>query len=105
MYEHRCLKNIKKTSCKCDDQQQYKTILEAVMVSTTEGCTDNSPMTPNQYYPTKKPIERKVLRQFSEALYVKHKTDVHRLGVAKENHKVIRTGNVLWSNISKNPGH
>ena len=47
MYEHRCLENIKnlyKTSWKCDDQQQYKEVIEASMVSTTEEFTDNSPI-------------------------------------------------------------
>ena len=29
---------------KCDEQNQYKAILEASMVSTTKGFTDNSPM-------------------------------------------------------------
>ena len=32
MYEHRCLENIKelcKTSGKCDDKQQYKAIIES----------------------------------------------------------------------------
>ena len=59
-------KALKKTSCKCDDQQQYKTILEAVMVSTTEGCTDNSPMTPNQYYPTKNLLKEKYFVNFQK---------------------------------------
>ena len=29
---------------KCDDQQQYKAIIEAAMVSTPEGFYDKSPM-------------------------------------------------------------
>ena len=47
MYEHRCLENIKKSyksAGKCDYQQQYKAIIEAEMVSTTEGFIDNCPM-------------------------------------------------------------
>ena len=38
MHEHRCLENINKlyqSSRKYNDQQQYKTIIEAPMVSTT----------------------------------------------------------------------
>ena len=38
-----------KHSSKCDDQQQFKDIVEAAMVSTPEGFNDNShryPMTP-----------------------------------------------------------
>ena len=40
LYEHICLKNIKKlyqSAVKCDDQQQYKAILEAAVVYTPEG--------------------------------------------------------------------
>ena len=40
MYENRCLENIKKLykyAFKCDCQQQYKAIIESVMVSTPEG--------------------------------------------------------------------
>ena len=62
MYEHICLENIKKlykTAGKCDHQQQYKDIIEADMVLTPEGCTDNIPITPNQYETTRKPSARK----------------------------------------------
>ena len=51
---------------KCEYQQQYKTIIEAALVSTHEGCTDNSPMTPNPYVSTKNPSARKSLRKFTE---------------------------------------
>ena len=37
LYEHKCLENIKtlyKHAGKCDDQKQFKDILEAYMVST-----------------------------------------------------------------------
>ena len=47
IYEHRCQENIKKlckSAGKCDYQQQYKAIIEAEMVSTTAGLTDNRPM-------------------------------------------------------------
>ena len=39
LFEHICLQNIKKLykhALKCDDQQQFKDILEASMVSTPE---------------------------------------------------------------------
>ena len=42
MFEHTCLKNIKKGykfSGKCDDQQRYKYNIEAATVSTPEGFT------------------------------------------------------------------
>ena len=62
LYGHRCLKNTKnlyKTAGKCDDQNQYKTIIEAAMVSTPEGCTNYSPMTPNPSVCTENTSERK----------------------------------------------
>ena len=40
-YEHRCLENIKelyKTSGKCEDQHHHMAMIEAVMISTPEGC-------------------------------------------------------------------
>ena len=49
IYEHKCLKNIKtlyKQAVKCDDQQQFKYIIEAYMVSTPELFTNNSPIYP-----------------------------------------------------------
>ena len=39
-YEYICLENIKmlyKSACNCDYEKQYKTILEAVVVSDPEG--------------------------------------------------------------------
>ena len=51
MYKHRCLENIKKlfkSSGKCNDQQQYKAIIESLMVSTPEGFTDKILMSPGQ---------------------------------------------------------
>ena len=42
IYEHKCLENIKKLykqAVKRDDQQQFKDILEADMISTLEGST------------------------------------------------------------------
>ena len=46
-YKHRCLENINKlykSACKCDDQKQYKAIIESEIVSISEGITKNSPM-------------------------------------------------------------
>ena len=62
-----------------DNQQQYKAILEAAMVSTPEGFTDNSTISPSQYVIVKNPGARKSIRKFSEALEVKYKTPVRRL--------------------------
>ena len=98
MYEHRCLENINKlykTEGKCDYQQKYKAIIEVSMVSTPEGCTNNSQMTHNPSMYTKKPSAIKPLH-FSDTLDVKHKTAVCRFGADKANQNATKTGNVLW---------
>ena len=49
IYEHKFLesiKNIYKQAGKFDDQQQFKDILKAIIVSTPELFTDNSPRSP-----------------------------------------------------------
>ena len=64
LYEHQCLENIKKlykSAGKCDDKHQYKSILEAGMVSTTEGLTENSPTDVGISGTMKKPISRNLL--------------------------------------------
>ena len=86
MYEHRCLENINKLykySVKCDDQLQFKEILESSMVSTTEIFTDNNPMSPGPPMIVKKCSERKSIRLFTEVLDVKKKTTVRRVVAAK----------------------
>ena len=108
MYGHRYLENIKKlyiTAGKYDDKQKYKAMIEALMVSKPEGCTNNIPTTPNPYLLTKNPSVRKLLPQFTETLNVKHNTAVQRFGEAKAKRKAIKTCNVLWSNIEKRRGH
>ena len=45
-FEHRCMNNTKKVyqhAGKCDDQQNLKGIIDAAILSTSEGVTDNSP--------------------------------------------------------------
>ena len=45
-FEHRCMHNIKKIyehAGKCDDNQNLKDIIDAAILSTPEGVTDNSP--------------------------------------------------------------
>ena len=43
-FEHRCMNNIKKYqhAGKCDDQNKFKCIIDAAILSTPEGVTDNS---------------------------------------------------------------
>ena len=74
IYEHKCLENIKKLykqTGKCEDQQQFKDILEANMVSTTKGFTYNSPISPMTSSPVKKPSARKSLCMLTNVLDVK----------------------------------
>ena len=62
IYEHKCLENIKnlyKQSGKCDDWQQFKDILEAIFVYTSEGFTNNSPIYPRTSTPVMKPSAQK----------------------------------------------
>ena len=54
-FEHRCMNNIKKIyqhADKCDDQQNIKDIIDAAIISTLEGVTDNSP----NVHMTSKPV-------------------------------------------------
>ena len=86
MYEHRCPENIKKlykSSGKGDNQEQYKAICEAYMVSTSEGFTGNILISPGPYLSGKQPCAKKTLRQLYEVLDVNPKTVVRRLGAAK----------------------
>ena len=74
IYEHKCLENIKKwykKAGKCEDQQKFKDILEAAMVSTTEVFTNNSPISPMTSTPVKKQSARKSLCLFTNILEVK----------------------------------
>ena len=74
LFEHRYLKNMKilyQHTGKCDDQEQFKDIIEATMVYTTEGFIDNSPRYPTTTTPVNKPSARKLLCLFNDILYVK----------------------------------
>ena len=71
IYEHKCLENIKKLykqAGKCDDQQKFKDIIEAAMVSTPEGFTNNSPTSTMTSTPVNKPTDRKSLCMFTNVL-------------------------------------
>ena len=57
-------------------------MIESALVSTPEGFTNNSPITPNPSLSTKYPISRKSFSQFTDTLDVKHKTAVCGFGVA-----------------------
>ena len=79
------MKNTKKLytpSGKCDNQQQYKFIIQAEMVSTPEIFTDNSQISPGTSVTVRYTIARKALRLFTGVLDVKNKTAVRRVGDA-----------------------
>ena len=79
LHEHICLENIKKlykSAGKCDDQQKYKAITEAAMVSTPEGITDNTPMAVGASGTLNNPISRNSLGKFSALLDVKQKNSI-----------------------------
>ena len=72
-FEHRCMNNIKKIyqhAGKWDDQQNLKDIIDAAVLSTPEGVTDNSPNVHMTSTPVKKPSARKSLCLFTNILDV-----------------------------------
>ena len=64
-------KKIHKQAIKCVDQQQFKEILEAAMVYTTERFTNDSTISTMTSTPVKKPRAQKSLCMFTNILYVK----------------------------------
>ena len=72
-FEHRCMNNIKNIyqhSGKCDDKKNLKDIIDADILSTPEGVTDNSPNVHMTSTPVKKPSVRKSLCLFTSILDV-----------------------------------
>ena len=63
------------------------------MVSTPEGFTYNSPISPIKSTPVKKPSAIKSLCLFTYILYAKRKTSTHRFGSSKSKLKAIKYGN------------
>ena len=86
-----------KHSCKWDDQQYFKDILEAAMVSTPEGFINDSPISPMTSSPVKKPSARKSLCLVTKILDVKKKTATRQVGSAKSKRKAIKYGNTPWA--------
>ena len=60
------------------------------MLSTPEGCTNNSLITTNPYVYSKSRSTRKLLRQFTDTLDVKHNTSVQRFGTANSKRKAVK---------------
>ena len=87
-FEHRCMNNIKKIyqhAGKCDDQHNLKDIIDAAILSTPEGFTDNSPNVHMTSIPVKKPSARKSLSLFTNILAVKPTTAKRRLWLQNQN--------------------
>ena len=106
-FEHRCknnIKNIYQHTGKCDDKQKLKDILEAALLSTTEGITYNSPNVHMASSPFKKPSARKSLC-LSNILDVKSKTEKRRFVAAKSKCKAMKMGNSLWTKKKKRKGY
>ena len=97
-FEHRCMNNIKNIyqhAGKCDDQQNLKDIINAAILSTTEGVTDNSPNVHLKSSPVKKPSARKSLCLFTNILNVQHKTARRHFIAAKSRRKSMKVCNSL----------
>ena len=97
-FEHRCMNNIKKIyqhAGKCDDQQNLKDIIDAAILSTPEGVTDNSPNVHMTSTPVKKPSAGKSLCLFTKILDVQPKTAKHRFVAEKSRHKSMKVCNSL----------
>ena len=105
--KHKFLDDIKKLykyAGKFDGEQQYKYIIESVMVSNPEVLINNITMTVEAPGINKKLTSIKLLHKCSGLFYVKQKNAVIRLGDANKNTKAIRKVNLLWSNIENRKG-
>ena len=99
------IKNIYQQAVKCDDQQNLKDIIEAALLSTPEGVTDNSPNMHMTSTPVNKPSARKSLCLFTNILDVKPKTAKRRFVAAKSKRKAMKVGNILWTKKTKRKGY
>ena len=108
LFEHICLQNTKKLykyAGKCDNQQQFKYIIEAAIVSTPEGFTDKTPRSPMNPKPVNKPSARKSLCLLTIILDAKRKTAIYRVVSDKSNIKEIKSGTTLWAMKTKRKGN
>ena len=99
-FEHRCMNNIKKIyqhAGKCDNQQNFKDIIDAAIISTPEGVTDNSSNVHMTSTPVNKPSARKALCLFTNILAVKPTTAKRRFVAAKFRRKSMKVYNSLWT--------
>ena len=80
---------------KCDDQQNLKDIIDAAILSTPEGVTDNSPNVHMTSKPVKKPSDRKSLCLFTNILDVKPTTAKRPFVAEKSRRKSMKVCNSL----------
>ena len=95
------IKYIYQHAGKCDDQQNVKDIIDASILSTPEGVTDNSPNVHMSSKPVKKPSARKSLRLFINILDVKTTTAKRRFVAAKLKRKSMKVCKSLWTKNNK----
>ena len=103
-FEHRCMNNIKNIyqhAGNCDVQQNLKDIIDAAIIYTPEGFTDNSPSVQLTSSPFKKPSARKSLCLFTNILDVQPKTSKRRFVAAKPRRKTMKVCNSLWTKNGK----
>ena len=79
------IKKIYQHAGKCDDKKNLKDIIDAAILSTTEGVTDNIPNVHMASTPFKKQSDRKSLCLFTNILDVKPKTAKRRLWLQNQN--------------------
>ena len=89
-------KKLYKQAGKCDNQKKIKNILQAAMVSTPEGFTDNSLISLMSSTLVKKPSAQKLLCIFTNILEVKKETAYRQVEAAKSMRKAIKFVNTLW---------
>ena len=90
------IKNIYQHAGKCVDKKNLKDIIDAAILSTPEGVTDNIPNVHMKYTPVKKPSARKSLCLFTNILDVQPKTVKRRFVAAESRRKAMKVFNSLW---------
>ena len=75
------IKKLYKSAVKCDDQRQYKIIIEAAVFYTSGGLTNNSTMAMGASDTQNNPIKRKYIGPFLELLCVKQKNWYPLIGI------------------------
>ena len=103
-FEHRCMNNIKEIyqhAGKCDDKKNLKYIIDAAILSTPEGVTDNSTNVHMTSISFKKPSARKLLCLFTNILDVQPKTAKRRFVAEKYRRKSMKACNSLRTKKTK----